>query len=341
MKSSGDIARSGEVFQRIGVAGAGAWGTALAVCAIAAGRDVKVWALEPEIAEALSAGKGNPIYLPNAALPAVSASTQMSHLADCDAILAVAPAQHMRATLKALAPHLQPGTTIALCSKGIERGTLKLMTQVLAEEAPAASPAVLSGPSFAVDVAAGLPTAVTLASPDRAIGDAWMRSIGRPHFRTYWSDDLIGAEAGGAVKNVLAIACGVCEGMGLGRSAHAALIARGFAEMTRLGVALGGRAETLAGLCGLGDLVLTCSSPQSRNMSFGMELGKGRAAKEILASRKAVTEGAETAPAVVELAKKVGVDMPICEVVLGMVEGKMDARSALGALLNRPFGKES
>jgi glycerol-3-phosphate dehydrogenase (NAD(P)+) len=341
MKSSADIAQTGGVFQRIGVAGAGAWGTALAVCAIAAGRDVKVWALEPEIAEALSAGKGNPTYLPNAALPAMSASTAMSHLADCDAILAVAPAQHMRATLRALAPHLKPGTTIALCSKGIERGTLKLMTQVLAEESPAASPAVLSGPSFAVDVAAGLPTAVTLASPDRAIGDAWMRSIGRPHFRTYWSDDLIGAEAGGAVKNVLAIACGVCEGMGLGRSAHAALIARGFAEMTRLGVALGGRAETLAGLCGLGDLVLTCSSPQSRNMSFGMELGKGRSANDILASRKTVTEGAQTAPAVVELAKKVGVDMPICEVVLAMVEGRMDARSALGALLNRPMKEEA
>jgi glycerol-3-phosphate dehydrogenase (NAD(P)+) len=340
MKSSVDITHFGGVFQRIGVAGAGAWGTALAVCAIAAGRDVKIWALEPEIAEALTKGRGNPVFLPGVSLPAVSASTAMAHLSDCDAILAVAPAQHLRASLRALAPHLARGAAIALCSKGIERGSLKLMTQVLAEECPEASPAVLSGPSFATDVAAGLPTAVTLACPDRAVGDTWMASIGRPHFRTYWTDDLIGAEAGGAVKNVLAIACGVCEGMGLGRSAHAALIARGFAEMTRLGVRLGGRAETLAGLCGLGDLVLTCSSPQSRNMSFGMELGRGKPAAEILAQRKSVTEGVETAPAVVELARRLEVDLPICETVLEMIEGRLDARAALGSLLNRPFKEE-
>ncbi|MFT3722807.1 MAG: NAD(P)H-dependent glycerol-3-phosphate dehydrogenase [Hyphomonadaceae bacterium] len=340
MKSSEDIARTETTFQRVGVAGAGAWGTALAICALAAGRDVKVWALEPDIADALSRGQGNPTFLPSTPIPAMPASTDMATLAVCDAILLVAPAQHLRSTLKRLAPHLKPGTPIALCSKGIERGSLKLMTDVLAEEAPSASPAVLSGPSFAIDVARGLPTAVTLACPDRAIGDAWMRSIGRPHFRTYWSDDLVGAEAGGAIKNVLAIACGVCEGMGLGRSAHAALIARGFAEMTRLGVKLGGRPETLAGLCGLGDLVLTCSSPQSRNMSFGMELGRGKSAQEILASRKAVTEGAETAPALVALAKKLDVDLPICEVVLDMIEGRLDAKAAVGQLLNRPMREE-
>lgn len=341
MKSSADITQGETVFQHVGVAGAGAWGTALAVCALTAGRDVRIWAREPEIAEALSQGRGNPTFLPNAPLPPMPASTDISQLANSDAILLVAPAQHMRATLRALAPHLKPGTPVALCSKGIERGTLKLMTDVLAEEAPHASPAVLSGPSFASDVAKGLPTAVTLACPDRAMGETWMRSIGRPHFRTYWSDDLVGAEAGGAVKNVLAIACGVCEGLGLGRSAHAALIARGFAEMTRLGVALGGRTETLAGLCGLGDLVLTCSSPQSRNMSFGMELGRGKSAQEILASRTAVTEGAETAPAVVDLAAKVGVDLPICNVVRDMIEGRLDARAAVDRLLNRPMKEES
>jgi glycerol-3-phosphate dehydrogenase (NAD(P)+) len=341
MKSSAHITHSSDVFQRVGVAGAGAWGTALAVCALAAGRDVRLWALEPEIAEALSGGQGNPVFLPDARLPPVDASTDMAHLADCDAILAVAPAQHLRSTLRALAPYLRPGVSIALCSKGIERGTLKLMTEVLAEEAPSASPAVLSGPSFAADVARGLPTAVTLAAPDRAVGDTWMRSIGRPHFRTYWTDDLVGAEAGGAIKNVLAIACGVCEGMGLGRSAHAALIARGFAEMTRLGVALGGRAETLAGLCGLGDLVLTCSSPQSRNMSFGMELGRGKPPAEILSQRKSVTEGVETAPAVVELARRRQVDLPICETVLEMLEGRLDARAAVGSLLNRPLRDET
>ncbi len=341
MKSSADIAQTETTFQRVGVAGAGAWGTALAICALAAGRKVKIWAREPEIADALTQGQGNPVFLPGVAIPAIAASTDMAQLADCDAILAVAPAQHLRSSLRALAPLIKPGTPIALCSKGIERGSLKLMTHVLAEEAPHASPAVLSGPSFAIDVAKGLPTAVTLACPDKAVGEAWMRSIGRPHFRTYWSDDLIGAEAGGAVKNVLAIACGVCEGMGLGRSAHAALIARGFAEMTRLGVALGGRAETLAGLCGLGDLVLTCSSPQSRNMSFGMELGRGKSAAEILSSRKAVTEGAETAPALAALARKLEVDLPICDIVLEMIEGRLDARSALGALLNRPFKEEA
>ena len=341
MKSSAHITQTGNVFQRVGVAGGGAWGTALAVCALAAGRDVKLWVREPEIADALTKGAGNPVFLPGANLPAMSASTGMGHLADCDAILAVAPAQHLRATLRALAPHIRAGTPVALCSKGIERGTLKLMTQVLAEEAPAASPAVLSGPSFASDVAQGLPPAVTLACPDRSTGDIWMASIGRPHFRTYWTDDLIGAEAGGAIKNVLAIACGVCEGMGLGRSAHAALIARGFAEMTRLGVKLGGRAETLAGLCGLGDLVLTCSSPQSRNMSFGMEMGRGRKASDILAERKGVTEGVETAPALVELIRKLGLDLPICEVVLEMIEGRMDARAALGNLLNRPMREEA
>lgn len=341
MKSSADIPQPATTFQRVGVAGAGAWGTALAICALAAGRDVKMWALEADIAAALSAGQGNPTFLPNTTVPAMPASTDMATLADCDAILLVAPAQHLRATVRRLAPHLKPGTPIALCSKGFERGSLKMMTDVLAEEAPQASPAVLSGPSFAIDVARGLPTAVTLACPDRAIGDAWMRSIGRPHFRTYWTDDLIGAEAGGAIKNVLAIACGVCEGMGLGRSAHAALIARGFAEMTRLGVKLGGRPETLAGLCGLGDLVLTCSSPQSRNMSFGMELGRGKSAQEILSTRKTVTEGAETAPAVVALAKKLNVDLPICEVVLDMIEGRLDARAAVDRLLNRPMKEEA
>ncbi|MEP7211198.1 MAG: NAD(P)H-dependent glycerol-3-phosphate dehydrogenase [Alphaproteobacteria bacterium] len=341
MQSSALITRNVDVFQRVGVAGAGAWGAALAFCAISAGRDVSIWAREPEVAAALASGQGNPAFLPGVSLPAMAASTDLASLADRVAILAVAPAQHLRASLKALAPHLKPGTPVALCSKGVERGTLKLMTDVLAEEAPHASPAVLSGPSFAADVARGLPTAVTLACADRAQGDIWMRTIGRPHFRTYWSDDLVGAEAGGAIKNVLAIACGVSEGMGLGRSAHAALIARGFSEMTRLGVKLGGRPETLAGLCGLGDLVLTCSSPQSRNMSFGLELGRGAKPADILAARNGVTEGAESAPAVVELGRRLGVDLPICDTVNALIDGRLDAKAALDRLLNRPFREET
>ena len=215
------------------------------------------------------------------------------------------------------------------------------MTEVLAEELPHAAPAVLSGPSFAADVAQGLPTAVTLACADRTLGEIWMRSVGRPHFRTYWTDDLIGAEAGGAIKNVLAIACGVSEGMSLGRSAHAALIARGFSEMTRLGVKLGGRPETLAGLCGLGDLVLTCSSPQSRNMSFGLELGRGAKPADILSARSGVTEGVESAPAVVELGCRLGVDLPICDTVNALIDGRLDVKAALDRLLNRPFREET
>jgi len=340
MKSSTDNDVAADVFARIGVAGAGAWGTALALCARAAGRDVALWAHESEVARSLAEGGGNPLYLPGVSIPAMTASADMGVLADCDAILMAAPAQHMRATLRRAAPGLRPGTPVALCSKGIERGTLKLMTDILREEAPEARPAVLSGPSFASDVARGLPTAVTLACEGRALAETWTASIGRPHFRIYWSDDLTGAEAGGAIKNVLAIACGVCEGMGLGRSAHAALIARGFAEMTRLGIALGGRPETLSGLCGLGDLVLTCSSSQSRNMSFGMELGRGRAASAILAARTSVTEGAETAPALIALGARLGVELPICEVVLDMIEGRLDARSAVDRLLNRPMGGE-
>lgn len=340
MNSSQNDYRGQPPLERIGVLGAGAWGTALAYCAAAAGRDVAVWALEPEVATSLSAGQGNPLYLPGVDLPPLKATTDIAALGGCDAILAVAPAQHMRGALAKLGPYLKPGTPVALCSKGVERGTLKLLADVLAETIPHASPAVLSGPSFAIDVARGLPTAVTLACRDRETGDAWMRSIGRPHFRMYWTDDLIGAEAGGAVKNVLAIACGVSEGMGLGRSAHAALIARGFAEMTRLGVALGARAETLAGLCGLGDLVLTCSSPQSRNMSFGMALGQGRKAADILAERRSVTEGAESAPAVVELAARLNIEMPICAVVDAMIRSDIGARDAMDRLLSRPFREE-
>ena len=341
MKSSKVNVTGVQAFHRIGVAGAGAWGAALALNAVKAGREVRVWAREAEIAKAMSAGLGNPVFLPGVQLPAMETSTDHGVLAGCDAILAVFPAQHMRATLAAMRPHLKAGTPVALCSKGIERGTLKLMTDVAAETLPEASVAVLSGPSFAVDVAKGLPTAVTLACRDRAEGDRWMASIGRPHFRPYWSDDLIGAEAGGAVKNVLAIACGVAEGMGLGKSAHAALLARGFSEMTRFGVKLGGKAETLAGLCGLGDLVLTCSSPQSRNMSFGMAVGKGERPADVLRARAGVTEGAETAPALLELSAKLGVQMPICEAVEGLVSGALSPKGAMDQLLNRPFREEA
>lgn len=331
-------------FSQIGVLGAGAWGTALATSlyqtATERGVSVPVWALEEEVAQTLSRGDGNPVYLPGHALPAMAASSDVAIMAGCDAILAVVPAQFARKSFQTIAPMVKDGTPILLCAKGIEQSTLSLMTDVVKETLPQAVPAVLSGPSFAADVARGLPTAVTLACTDEALGKALMQAIGQPAFRPYWTDDLIGAEIGGAVKNVLAIACGICEGLQLGKSAHAALIARGFAEMTRLGVALGGKAETLAGLCGLGDLVLTCSSPQSRNMSFGLALGQGRSAGAILAERNAVTEGVATAPALVELAHKHGVEMPISEGVAAILSDQTTVSDAMTALLARPYKGE-
>ncbi|MEO0467171.1 MAG: NAD(P)H-dependent glycerol-3-phosphate dehydrogenase [Pseudomonadota bacterium] len=327
-------------FQSIGVLGSGAWGTALAATAQAAGRDVKMWARESEVADALSAGEGNPVFLPGVKLPALSASTDLASLADCSAILAVVPAQFTRAALMELREHIQPGTPLLLCAKGIEQSSLSLMTDVLAQALPEAIPCVLSGPSFAADVSRGLPTAVTLACESDTLGQQLMDSIGRPTFRPYWSDDLVGAEVGGAVKNVLAIACGMVEGLGLGKSAHAALMTRGFAEMQRLTVAMGGRQETVAGLCGLGDLVLTCSSSQSRNMSFGKALGEGRRAEDVLAERAAVTEGAATAPALSKLARQKGVDMPICAAITHILSGAMTVEEAMDGLLSRPFKEE-
>lgn len=326
--------------QTIGILGAGAWGTALAATAAKAGRDVRIWALEAEVAEALGAGRGNPVYLPDIDLPAMKASTDMSVLAGCDAVLSVVPAQHARGTFETLSEYLAPGVPILLCSKGIEKTSLSLMTDVVHETLPQATPAVLSGPSFAADVARGLPTAVTLACADREMGNALMQAIGRNTFRPYWSNDLIGAEVGGAVKNVLAIACGIVEGLELGKSAHAALISRGFAEMTRLAVAMGAQPKTLAGLCGLGDLVLTCSSTQSRNMSFGKALGEGRKAEDILAERNSVTEGVATAPALTEIAAREGVAMPICQAVHEILDGQKNVDEAITALLNRPFTDE-
>lgn len=327
-------------YARIGVLGAGAWGTALAATAQAAGRDVVIWARESAVAKALSEGRGNPVYLKNVPLPEITATTDFADLSACDAILAVVPAQFARSVFQDLKPHLRDSTPIVLCAKGIERGSLKMMTEVLSETLPNNPTAVLSGPSFAADVAQDMPTAVTLACSDRDVGECLVNAIGRPTFRPYLSNDLVGAEIGGAVKNVLAIACGISEGLGLGRSAHAALIARGFAEMTRLAVAMGGKAETVSGLSGLGDLVLTCSSTQSRNMSFGKALGQGEDAATILAARDSVTEGVATAPALLALASKHHVELPICAAVDAVLNQHADVHQAMGSLLSRPFREE-
>lgn len=325
----------------LGIIGAGAWGTALAQAAARAGTPSLIWAYEREVAVAINTAHENSVFLPGVKLDArIRATNDPSGLSPCAAWLVVTPAQHMRASLEGFAPYLRPGTPVALCSKGIERGSLKLMSEVLAETLPHAIPAVLSGPSFAADVARSLPTAVTLACEDEAAGQRLVGLIGSESFRPYLADDLIGAEIGGSVKNVLAIAAGIVEGRALGKSAHAALIARGFAEMTRLAVALGAKKDTLAGLCGLGDLVLTCSSPQSRNMSCGLALGRGETLEAIMASRNSVTEGVASAPAVMELAQKHNVDMPICAAVAGIVSGRISVDAAIEGLLSRPFTTE-
>jgi len=328
-------------FKTAGVIGAGAWGTALAQVAGWAGLEVLLQAREPEVVESIRERRVNEAFLPGITLDDhVSVTADLSDLAGCDVILAVPPAQHMRSTLSAFAAHHRAGVPVILCSKGIERGSLKLMTDVLAETLPDAPAAVLSGPSFAAEVARGLPSAVTLACADEALGEELMWTLSAPGFRPYLASDLIGAEVGGAIKNVLAIACGMAEGRGLGRSAHAALITRGFAEMTRMGVALGGQAETVAGLCGLGDLVLTCSSPQSRNMSLGLALGQGQTVEQALAGKRSVAEGYESAPAVRELAAKVGVDMPISLAVAALLNGETTVEAVIDNLLSRPLKAE-
>ncbi len=324
----------------IGIVGGGAWGTALAAVAKAAGGDVTLWARETEVVEAINTGHDNPLFLPGVKLdPGIRATTSLADLGGCDAALFVVPAQFAHSVLTELRPHWR-GQPLVLCAKGIEIATGRLMTEVAASALPGAPVAVLSGPTFAAEVAKGLPTAITLATPDRALGERLAERLGRSAFRPYWSDDPIGAEIGGAVKNVLAIACGIVQGRKLGDNARAALITRGMAEMARLGVALGGRAETLMGLSGLGDLVLTCSSPQSRNMSLGLDLGAGRTLAEILAERRSVAEGVPTAKAVTALAAKLGIDMPICAAVDAILHQGAAVEGAITALLARPFRAE-
>ncbi|MDB5428769.1 MAG: hypothetical protein JWR43_2744, partial [Phenylobacterium sp.] len=326
---------------KAGVIGGGAWGTALAQVCARAGLETTLWAREADVVASVNTSHENTSFLPGIDLdPAIRATGDLAELAASDLVLAVAPAQHLRATLAAFAPHVRDGLQILLCAKGVEQGSLKLMTEVLAETIPRAAPAVLSGPSFAGEVARGLPTAVTLACPEEDCARDLAELIATPTFRPYFATDMIGAEAGGAVKNVLAIACGIVEGRGLGRSAHAALITRGFSELTRLAVALGGQAETVAGLCGLGDLVLTCSSPQSRNMSVGLALGRGQTLEEALAGKLSVAEGVASAPAVRQLARKLGVDVPICEATAAILAGEVGVDEAIRGLLSRPLREE-
>ncbi|MBB3473723.1 glycerol-3-phosphate dehydrogenase (NAD(P)+) [Sphingomonas sp. BK345] len=321
----------------VGVIGAGAWGTALAQVAASNGHDVRLWARDPALVAAINATHENAAYLPAAALsPRISATTDLAWVAEAEVNLMVTPAQAMRSVLTALPARAQP---LVVCSKGIEARTHLLMSEVAAAEHPDSPVLVLSGPTFAHEVARGLPTAVTLAGEDAAARARVADLIAAPHFRPYASADVIGAEIGGAVKNVLAIACGVVEGAGLGQNARAALIARGFAEMTRFGLAKGARAETLAGLSGLGDLVLTCSSTASRNFSLGAGIGRGEPVRALLAERRTVAEGAHTAPVLHEAAAAAGVEMPITAAVCALLDGA-PVRAVIDALLARPLREE-
>ncbi|MCS0497407.1 NAD(P)-dependent glycerol-3-phosphate dehydrogenase [Ancylobacter sp. MQZ15Z-1] len=319
--------------QRIGVAGAGAWGTALANAAARAGREVVLWGRDDRAIAAMRATRENRPYLPGVALAdGVEPTADAEALAACDAVLLVVPAQASRAAAAELCPHLAPGTPLVTCAKGIERGTSLFMTQVLAEACPQARPAILSGPSFAVDVAAGLPTAVTLAAREPGLAEALAAALGSSSFRLYHSDDVRGVEIGGAAKNVLAIAAGIVGGRALGASAAAALIARGFAELARFGRAFGARPETLAGLSGLGDLILTCSTAQSRNYALGLSLGREGG----LHPAGKLAEGALTARVLVAMAQAQGVEMPIAAAVEAVLAGHWNVDQAIGSLLARP-----
>jgi glycerol-3-phosphate dehydrogenase (NAD(P)+) len=322
---------------KLGVIGGGAWGTALAQVAAESGDPVWLWAREPEVVTSINSHHENQLFLSGVPLsPVIRATSDLDALADCEALLIVTPAQHMRSVLSAANIGNRP---IILCAKGIEAETQLLMSEVAHQACPDAPIAVLSGPTFASEVARRLPTAITLASADAALAKALAARLAQPHFRPYVSTDVIGAEIGGAVKNVLAIACGVVEGRGLGQNARAALIARGFAEMTRFGLARGAQSETLGGLSGLGDLVLTCSSTQSRNFSLGKGLGEGRAAAELLSGRT-VAEGAFTAPVLQLAAHAAGVDMPVVDAVCALLAGQSNVSAVVGALLARPLRNE-
>jgi glycerol-3-phosphate dehydrogenase (NAD(P)+) len=322
-------------FNSVAVIGAGAWGTALAAVAARAGRDVVLYARKPARAAEIAATRANP-KLAGARLAAgIKVTDDIALAARADIILIVTPAQNLREAVTALAPHLVKAQPIIACAKGIERGSHKFMTEVIAESAPDVIPAILSGPSFAEDVARGLPTAVTLAARDERLARALVQALGSSTFRPYHTTDVRGVEIGGAAKNVLAIAAGIVVGKKLGASAQAALTTRGFSELVRLGRACGGRSETMAGLSGLGDLILTCSSPQSRNFALGLALGRGEPPPP-----GKLAEGEFTAPVLIELAASQNVDMPVSQAVAAILSGAVTIGEAIESLLTRPFKAE-
>lgn len=331
-----------KAMKRIAVLGAGAWGTALSLVAARAGRDTILWAREREVVDSILRTRENTAFLPGVKLEPRFAVTGEYHAAleMVDAVLLVVPAQFLRATLRDVMRYIPPEAAIVLAAKGIEIETGALLSEAVAEIFPKHPFAVLTGPTFAGEVARGLPTAVTVASRDSKVAAAVAKALGGHGFRPYASDDPVGAEIGGAVKNVIAIACGIVMGRGLGENARAALLTRGLAEITRLGVAKGAKPETFMGLSGLGDLALTCNSPQSRNTSLGIALGQGRALADILAERRSVAEGVATARAVVALAKRLKVEMPIAAAVDAVLHRRADIGKTIQTLLSRPLKSE-
>ncbi|HWC62598.1 MAG TPA: NAD(P)H-dependent glycerol-3-phosphate dehydrogenase [Rhizomicrobium sp.] len=328
-----------QAFSRIAVLGAGAWGTALAITALAAGREVALWVREKEVLAEIAADRRNP-FLPGVVLPPEWHVTgDLAQAAKADALLLAVPAQKLHGFVTALAPFLQPGTPLVICAKGIEKDSGLLVNETVEKAAPGAAIAILSGPSFARDVALGLPTAVTVAARGALVARLQV-SLSTPAFRPYASEDVIGVALGGAAKNVYAIACGVVEGLGLGENARAALLARSFAELMRLGLALGARHETLQGLSGLGDLVLTATSRSSRNFSFGVALGQGRPLAELRGPENPLAEGVDTAPALVKRARKSGVELPIAEAMADLINGTLPVSEAVMRLMSRRLRSE-
>ena len=333
-----------ENIQKIGIIGAGSWGTALAQTVSDTTPNITMLARNADLAAEISENHTNTRYLGDDVKlnPCIMATTDVENVTtQSDALFLVTPAQHLRKALESMKPFLSPEKPIVICSKGIEMSTGMLMSQVLHELAPDNPYLVLSGPNFADEIARGLPAAATLATSTNGLGKIVAKSIFSKTFRPYVTSDPIGAEIGGAIKNVIAIACGIVYGYELGENARAAIMTRGMAEIKRMGKILGARPETFLGLSGLGDLTLTCNSMKSRNFSLGVARGKGESLNEILAKRYNVTEGVATASAVLDFAKKQAIDMPICDAVNETLHKGVTVKDTIEALLSRPLTQES
>lgn len=325
----------------IGVIGAGAWGTALAQVYATAGKQVTLWTRNDDVLWSVDFGRINDAYLPGVRLhDNIKITSDITLAAQCDVLLIVTPAQYLRETLRKITAQITPGKPVVLCCKGIEMASGKLLSAVVAEETPQAEIAMLTGPTFAAEVGRGLPSAATLAAKTMAVADSLSATLFSRTLRPYASDDLVGAEIAGAVKNVIAIASGIIHGKELGDSARAALVTRGLAEITRLAVAMGGKRETMTGMCGMGDLMLTCSSMQSRNFSLGFALGQGQTLDQILGERRSVTEGVHTAKAVMVMANRAGVDMPLSSLVEKCIAGDISVDDGIRHILDRPLKAE-